>query len=169
MAAVHTAYQQTGSSTVEAIASTTERMAFWEGAIDPQGAVPAQVHCYTVSGSVLYDTSCIRLLMGVDGLIFVADSAPDKLAANVAYLNRLAMLLQSLRRDLRSLPLVLQYNKRDIRRAMPVATLDRYLNSAQWPRVETIATTGQGVHEAFNTLCMQLKHPAYRPGKNTRE
>ena len=157
MVSIQRAYRHIGSSTVEAIAASTERMAYWEGSIGTPDAVLEQVHCYTVSGGVLYDTSCIRLLMGVDGLIFVADSGHDKRAVNIAYLNRLAATLHTLRRDIRTLPIILQYNKRDLPRAIPVETLDQYLNPAQWPRFETIATIGQGVGDAFAALCMRLK------------
>jgi signal recognition particle receptor subunit beta len=82
-----------------------------------------------------------------DGVLFVADSTPERLGANAVSLRELESLLaESGRRDL---PLVLVYNKRDLPGALPVERLETELNPAGRESFEAVATRGEGLAEAL--------------------
>ena len=100
-----------------------------------------------------------EVLRGVDGVVFVADSQELRGEANVEALEALEGMLAAHGRRLAEVPMVLQYNKRDLA-ALPVEPsvmlsvdeLDRVLNSMGRPRFESIATRGVGVLEALEAL-----------------
>ena len=102
-----------------------------------------------VPGQALYRATRRLLLQGADGVVFVADSHPDQLSANVQSLNELQRALASLGRGLDEMPLVMQYNKRDLPDALSPKVLELALNARGAPAVETVATQGQGIADAF--------------------
>jgi signal recognition particle receptor subunit beta len=106
-------------------------------------------HLYTVPGPVFYDASRRLILKGVDGIVYVADSQAERLEANVESLENLESNLAVHGHQLERVPLVLQYNKRDLPSAMPVAELDEALNTFKRPAFAAVAVTGAGV---FDTL-----------------
>jgi len=75
---------------------------------------------YTVPGQVIYNTTRQLVLRGVDGIIFVADSQYEKMAENVESFQNLEDNLKTLKLNLADIPLVMQYNKRDIASVAPV-------------------------------------------------
>jgi len=109
---------------------------------------------YTVPGQVFYNATRKLVLRGVDGLVFVGDSQRAKADENVESLNNLKENLKEYGFDLQSLPLVLQYNKRDLPDVMTVDELNELLNDGKWPVFEACATTGKGV---FDTLKFVIK------------
>lgn len=109
-------------------------------------------HLYTVPGQVLYEDSRNLILKGVDGVVFVADSAVDQMEANLRSLEGLQLNLTEQSIDLENFPHVLQYNKRDIKNAANVEEMRKLLNSQGVPDYETIATAGSGVFDAFRQL-----------------
>lgn len=104
---------------------------------------------YTVPGQVFYDATRRLVLRGVDGLVFVADSQISKMDENVESLNNMYDNLKGCGIEADSLPLVFQWNKRDLPDILPVSTLEEKLNPQNQPSFEAIATTGVGV---FDTL-----------------
>ena len=108
---------------------------------------------YTVPGQVLYERTRVAVLNGVDGLVFVADSSPDKLEENFQNLLELEMNMRKMGRDLGSFPFVMQWNKRDLPGAVPVPTLDRYLNRRRVPAFAASALTGEGVFPTLRAIC----------------
>jgi len=104
---------------------------------------------YTVPGQIYYNNTRKLVLQGVDGLVFVADSNPAKMAENVESLANLRENLASMDLALEAVPLVMQYNKRDLPNAVPVAELQKNLNQLGVPATEAIAMEGKGV---FATL-----------------
>ncbi|MEE9208044.1 MAG: ADP-ribosylation factor-like protein [Gemmatimonadota bacterium] len=88
-----------------------------------------------------------RVLAGADGVVFVADSAPDRLDDNTVSLAELQDNLAMLGRS--DVPVVLQYNKRDLPDATAVETLDKALNSERVPTFEAIAIQGDGVIDSL--------------------
>ncbi len=102
-----------------------------------------------VPGQALYRSTRRLLLQGADGVVFVADSHPEQLSANVESLNELARALAGLGRGLDEIPLVMQYNKRDLPGALAVKVLQLALNARGAPAVETVAIRGEGVADAF--------------------
>jgi signal recognition particle receptor subunit beta len=113
------------------------------------GGFNTRIQLYTVPGQVFYNTTRKLVLKGVDGVVFVADSQRPMLKANADSLRNLEENLGELGLTLESLPIVLQYNKRDLPDIIPVEELDRTLNARKWPIFEASAATGLGV---FDTL-----------------
>lgn len=113
-------------------------------------------HLYTVPGQVYYRLSRRAVLQGVDALVFVADSHPAREQANVESLADLEDNLRGLGltgAQIERIPRVIQYNKRDLRAAVPVSRLSAALNAGGAPEVQAVATQGTGVNETLKTAC----------------
>ena len=106
-------------------------------------------HLYTVPGQVFYNATRRLVLQGVDGVVFVADSQREMINGDMESLKNLMDNLSSYGKKLEELPFVLQYNKRDLRSAAPVAELDAALNFLHVPTFEAVAPTGKGVTETL--------------------
>jgi signal recognition particle receptor subunit beta len=104
---------------------------------------------YTVPGQVYYASSRKVILNGVDGLVFVADSQPHRMEANIETLLDLENNLKQDGHSLEKFPWVIQYNKRDLPGVESVENLEKKLNFFNVPNYEAIAVRGEGV---FNTL-----------------
>lgn len=115
---------------------------------------------YTVPGQVLYQQTRISILKGVDCVIFVADSQASKLQENIESWNELQEQLRQMNKDISSFPLIIQWNNRNSPDALPVPTLESYLNPYLVPSFEAEAVTGKGVleclREAINKVLMSL-------------
>jgi hypothetical protein len=85
----------------------------------------------------------------VDALVFVADSTPDKMAENRESLTNLEQNLKSYGLDLKTIPWVMQFNKRDLPEALPVAQMNKELNRWGVPTFEAQAANGTGVFETL--------------------
>lgn len=108
------------------------------------GGYAARFKLFSVPGQAYYRDTRRVVLQGADAVVFVADSSPDRLQAN---LDALADLVENLRilDPAGDLPVVLQLNKRDVEGALPVETLLAELNGRGWPMVEAVASEGRGV------------------------
>jgi signal recognition particle receptor subunit beta len=106
-------------------------------------------HLYTVPGQVYYEASRRLILKRVDGVVFVADSHPLRLEANIVSLEDLQRNLKEYGLSLPKLPAVLQYNKRDLPEALSVEALRRSLGNPGLPEFEAVANRGV---EVFATL-----------------
>lgn len=125
---------------------------------------------YTVPGQVYYNATRKLVLQGVDGIIFVADSDPDKMDENVESYSNLIENLAEYGKDIRELPHVIQYNKRDLPNAMPCAEIDKIMNKFGVPTFEAVAYTGEGVFPTLKTLCaMVLESIEKVDGRNPRK
>ena len=107
---------------------------------------------YTVPGQVQYDASRRVVLGGADGVVFVADSSEAKMQENVDSLSNLYHNLNANRLNIKQIPFVLQYNKRDLPDAMPVGVLNRRLNFRSVPYFESVANKGVGVLDTFLSI-----------------
>lgn len=109
---------------------------------------------YTVPGQVYYQTTRRLVLQGADGVVFVADSQSRQLDENVESMQDLHANLAEHGVDPRSIPLVVQYNKRDLPRdlILPVPTLDDALNFRGVPAFEADALHGGGVFETLRGI-----------------
>ncbi len=114
----------------------------------------AKFQLYTVPGQVYYNATRKLVLRGVDGVVFVADSQPDKMDENIDSLLNLEDNLREYGYDLNELPLVIQYNKRDLPGVMSVEEMNAKLNPRKVPHFEGSATLGNGV---FDTLKRIIK------------
>ena len=85
-------------------------------------------HLYTVPGQVYYNASRKLILKGVDGVVFVADCQIERMEANIEAMQNLYDNMAEHGYDLTKIPFVIQYNKRDLPNAAPIAELQAALN-----------------------------------------
>ena len=111
-------------------------------------------HLYTVPGQVFYEASRKLILRGVDGIIFVADSQVERMEANIKSLEDLKNNLIAQGYEIEKLPIVMQWNKRDLANITPTQELEERLNKWDAPSFEAVAIKGEGV---FETLKMVSK------------
>lgn len=112
-------------------------------------------HIYTVPGQVFYTLTRKAVLTGVDGIIFVADSQNDKMEENVESMDDLRENLKYYKKNVESIPYVIQYNKRDLNNILPLDEMERKLNAHHAPSFEASAIDGKGVMETL-TMCCKL-------------
>jgi signal recognition particle receptor subunit beta len=137
------------------LATETERTLFFDfrpRTLPESLGFRGRLHLYTVPGPVFYDVSRQLILKGVDGIIFVADSHPERAQADVESFENLESNLAVHGYDLDTIPLVLQYNKRDLPNVMSVDDMDALLNLAGRPRFESVARQGIGVFEPLKAI-----------------
>lgn len=113
-------------------------------------------HLFTVPGQVVFEPSRKLILKGLDGIIFVADSQAERMEENLQSLADLEKNLKLQGYDLADLPLVFQYNKRDLPNALPVAELRSSLNRYNAPDFEGTAREGTGVFESLKTVSKSI-------------
>jgi len=107
---------------------------------------------YTVPGQVQYDASRRVVLGGADGVVFVADSSEAKMQDNVDSLSNLYHNLNANRLNIKQIPFVIQYNKRDVPDALAVGVMNRRLNFRSVPYFESVANRGTGVMDTFLSI-----------------
>jgi signal recognition particle receptor subunit beta len=103
----------------------------------------------TVPGQVFYNETRRIVLRGVDGLVFVVDSQWSMLSHNLESFQNLRENLADEKIPLESLPVVIQYNKRDLPSALSIEALQESLGFQSYPYVEAVASEGMGVLETF--------------------
>jgi hypothetical protein len=109
-----------------------------------------KIQLYTVPGQVKYNSTRRLVLKGVDGVVFVADSAADRRNKNIISIRNLEENLTLYNKNIREIPLVIQYNKRDLEKQgveiLDIQTLDEDLNSElKVPTFEASAVEGTNV------------------------
>ena len=112
----------------------------------------AKFKLFTVPGQVFYKETRRVVLQGADAVVFVADSSGERSDANIDALIDLEENLRAHGLDLASIPLVIQYNKRDAADVRSVADLQTDLNPFGVPHVEAIACEGRGVMETLRAI-----------------
>jgi CheY-like chemotaxis protein/signal recognition particle receptor subunit beta len=140
------------------LATQTDRTLFFDFLPLELGSIRgmrARVQVYTVPGQVFYEATRRMVLKGCDAVVFVADSQAAMLDAN-------AESQRSLRQNLLvneidpGIPQVIQYNKRDLSTALPLAVLDERLNPRGMPAFEAVAIEGTGVEETLRGITKLL-------------
>jgi signal recognition particle receptor subunit beta len=111
---------------------------------------------YGVPGQPHYRSTRKMVLNGVDGLIFVADSQRHRLTDNLESMDDLKEMLDEYGYDYDAIPIVFQYNKRDLPDLIPGTELDQALNDRQAQSFESVAIHTKGVIEAFRVLCCEV-------------
>ncbi len=111
-----------------------------------------KVDFFTVPGQSFYQATRRAVLEGADGVVFVADSGEDREGANLVARNDLVLTLGVMGRSLDSTPHVYQWNKRDLRRTIPLPVMERSLNPERAPSLTAIAARGEGVWETQAAL-----------------
>jgi mutual gliding-motility protein MglA len=113
------------------LATETERTLFFDFLPVDLGTIrgfKTRFHLYTVPGQVYYNASRKLILKGVDGIVFVADSQIERMEANQEAMQNLYDNMAEYGYDLRRMPFIVQYNKRDLPNAAAVEDLQASLN-----------------------------------------
>jgi mutual gliding-motility protein MglA len=151
-------YQQTAqdqSSKLVAVSTNVERTLFFDFLPLNIGEIrgfKTRFHLYSVPGQVVYDASRKLILKGLDGVVFVADSQSERMDENIAAFKNLETNLEAQGYDIRDIPLVIQYNKRDLPNALKLSELRAHLNKYNSPEFEATASEGRGVMESLKTV-----------------
>ncbi len=116
-----------------------------------------KIQLYTVPGQVKYNATRKLVLKGVDGIVFVADAQKEMREKNIRSLNQLHENLLSFKESIFRIPLVMQYNKVDLRNQgvpiLPISVLEKDLNSKlKVPSFEASAMTGYNVPETLKKI-----------------
>jgi len=109
-----------------------------------------KIQLYTVPGQVKYDSTRRLVLKGVDGVVFVADSSVERREKNIISIRNLEDNLKLYNKDIHDIPLVIQYNKRDLAKQgieiLDIDTLEKDLNAElKVPAYEASAFEGGNV------------------------
>ena len=118
-----------------------------------------RIQLYTVPGQVKYNATRKLVLRGVDGIVFVADSIAVRKDKNILSLKNLQENLSAYKQSIFQIPIVFQYNKRDLEEQgiplLPVKFLDRMLNSKlKAPYFEASAITGMNVVKTMKKIIL---------------
>jgi signal recognition particle receptor subunit beta len=141
------------------LATETDRTLFFDFLPLDMGVIKGfkvRFHLYTVPGQVFYDASRKLILRGCDGVIFVADSQRQRLEANIESIANLATNLRDNGFDIRSIPYVLQLNKRDMPSTAPLQEMEELLRFRNEPMIEAVASRGTGVIETLKACARQI-------------
>lgn len=104
---------------------------------------------YTVPGQVHYNATRKLVLKGTDAIIFVADSDPVLRDANIESMANLEENLAEYGLSTEKIPIIIQYNKRDVPNPMSIEQLNADINPRGWPWFEGVAIEDKGVWETF--------------------
>jgi hypothetical protein len=152
------------------LATETERTLFFDFLPLSLGEIRGfrtRFHLYTVPGQVFYDASRKLILKGVDGVVFVADSQEERFEANVESLENLRQNLREQGFEPAKVPMVIQYNKRDLPNAVPLAELREALNpDGKIQDFEAAAASGQGVFETLKALARLVLQELKKGGRS---
>ncbi|HEX9729135.1 MAG TPA: GTPase domain-containing protein [Gemmatimonadales bacterium] len=139
------------------LATHTDRTLFFDFLPIDLGTISGfktRFQLYTVPGQVYYNATRKLVLQGADGVVFVGDSQARQLDENIASLQNLQANLLEQGIDVRTVPLVLQYNKQDLPRdlILTMEELDEQLNFRDAPSVPAAAVSGEGVFETLKAI-----------------
>lgn len=140
----------------------SDRMQFFDFVPSGQGTLNGysiRFHVYTVTGEVTHASSWKMVLKGVDGMVFVADSDPARMTANLDSLKLLQSCLGAYGKGLADIPCVIQCNKRDLSGASSMEEMGQAINPAGLTIIPAVARRGEGVLESiFSLVKMVLKN-----------
>ena len=137
------------------LATESERTLFFDFLPLELGTVrgfKTRFHLYTVPGQIFYEASRKLILKGVDGVVFVADSQLERMEANIQSVEDMNIHLKEQGIDPLKIPLVMQYNKRDLPNIVPVDELQKALNPRNLAWFEAVAPEGTGVFETLKAI-----------------
>jgi signal recognition particle receptor subunit beta len=120
--------------------------------VGPISGFQTRFQLYTVPGQVYYNATRRLVLQGADGVVFVADSQRSLMDENRESLDNLRENLSSWGMTLEELPLVFQYNKRDLPDIALPSELARLLDVGSRPAFEGVAVQGQGVLDTLRAI-----------------
>jgi len=150
---IHKSYKKQVSADMVSINTDGDRTLFFDFLPMELGKMKGcnvRVHLYTVPGQVQYTSTRKLVLRGVDGIVFVADSLEVRRQKNVLSLKDLHQNLKEYGLNILKIPLVMQYNKRDLGKEgiplLPLEQMEKDLNrQLKVPSFQASAVTGEGV------------------------
>ncbi len=126
------------------------------------GNYSIKIQLYTVPGQVAYDTTRKLVLQGADGVVFVADSQVVMRDQNNESFTNLKKNLRLNNLQFEKMPLIFQFNKRDLKEILPISALNNDLNPDNKAFFPTVATNGEnvleGLHAIIKLVIMHLKN-----------
>ena len=168
---IHKKVPDTARGNLTSIATEQDRTLFFDFMPLDLGQVAGmktKLFLYTVPGQVYYDSTRKLVLQGADGVAFIADSDPNRMTDNLESFRNLERNLKDYGVDIRKLPVVIQYNKRDLPGALTVAELNAKMNSIGAPTFEAVAVKGEGVMQTLkgiSKLVVDRLNEEYAPVK----
>ncbi|MHB0971281.1 MAG: ADP-ribosylation factor-like protein [Thermoanaerobaculia bacterium] len=153
------------------LATKTDRTLFFDLLpvdIGKVGPFNLKIQLYTVPGQVFYNETRKLVLKGADSVVFVVDSQPSMVESNRESFTNLMENLHENQIDTNDIPIVIQFNKRDIPGVMEVEDLQQSLGFEGYPYVEASALKGDGVMETFKLVSkITAKHLIGKLGGKT--
>lgn len=152
---IHKKVPKEFKSDMVSLATETDRTLFFDFLPLDLGKIKgfsAKFQLYTVPGQVYYNATRKLVLRGVDGIVFVADSATDKMQENLESFKNMVENLAEYGYKLENICIVMQYNKRDLPSVLPVEELNKALNKYNFPWTEAVANKGKGVFETLKLI-----------------
>jgi signal recognition particle receptor subunit beta len=141
------------------LVTTPDRTLFLPVYLGKVASFYLEIHLYTVPGQAVHDEARRVVLEGADAIVFVCDSQAATVAATRESFASLVENLEKNRIDPNDIPIVIQFNKRDIPGALPVDELRRLLRFEAYPHTEAAAIRGDGVMETFRVIAkITAKH-----------
>ena len=142
-------------SDMVSLATETDRTLFFDFLPLDLGKIKGfstKFQLYTVPGQVYYNATRKLVLRGVDGIVFVVDSAPEKIQENIESFKNLEENLAEYGYQRENIPIIMQHNKRDLPNAVPVEKLNSLINKYGLLWNEAIAIQGKGIFESLKMI-----------------
>ena len=142
-------------SDMVSLATETDRTLFFDFLPVDLGTIKGfstKFQLYTVPGQVYYNATRKLVLRGVDGVVFVADSAADKIPENLESFQNLEDNLAEYHYKREEIPIIIQYNKRDLPNALSIDDLQKQVNKYDVPWTEAVASKGVGVFDSLKLI-----------------
>jgi signal recognition particle receptor subunit beta len=137
------------------LATKTDRTLFFDFLPIELGTIRGmrtRVQLYTVPGQVFYNSTRKLVLKGADGVVFVADSQSKMIEANVEAYRNLEENLKEMGIRIEEIPLVMQFNKRDLPNLASIEEMNTRINRHNAPFYEAVAMTGIGVEDTLKAI-----------------
>ncbi len=115
-----------------------------------------KIHLYTVPGQSYYEASRKLVLRGADGIVFVADSSPERANANIVSWQDMETHLESFDLSINQIPIVLQCNKQDILGALTPTAIKYLLHNYSIPTSTAVAAHGEGVFDTLKMITLNV-------------
>jgi signal recognition particle receptor subunit beta len=156
---IHRLTDPAGNNRLISLNTAQDRTLFFDLLPFSLGAISGydfKVQLYTVPGQVQYNATRRVVLAGADAVVFVADSRKSNVKENLAAFENMKVNLLANRLVPEKVPLVLQYNKRDLPDTQTEAEMSRALNPWSRRYFSAVASEGQGVIETFVAIVQEM-------------
>ena len=170
---IHTRLEPSGRGELISLSTAADRTLFFDFLSIESQAMPGfrtLFQLYTVPGQVTYNATMQLVLRQADGVVFVADSQMDRQRDNIQAWQNLEASLRLNGSSVERLPIVLQYNKRDLPNAAPVEYMEFLLNNRQkrFTSFEVEASRGRNVLATLNAISQAVLTEFYEKVERER-